>query len=55
MDLALKGSNHACRNDLKLPTSYHHPNPKPHYSCTNARLKKSSYCTLFYVFDVDPF
>jgi hypothetical protein len=41
-------------NDLKSPTSYHHPNHKPHYSYANTRLKRSSYCTLVSMFDVDP-
>jgi hypothetical protein len=51
----IKGFNHACRNELKSPTSYQHPNHKPHYSYANTRLNRSSYYTLVCVFDVDPF
>jgi hypothetical protein len=41
-------------NDLKSPTSYQHPNHKPHYSYANTRLRRSSYYTLVSMFDVDP-
>jgi hypothetical protein len=41
-------------NDVKSPTSYQHPNHKPHYSYANTRLKRSSYYTLVSVFDVNP-